>query len=53
LPKVKEETITDTKIAEFYNTTTQTLRVWKKNKDISLNRRYEAFRKHYIDVKNG
>lgn len=47
MPKTLSATITDKKIAEFYNTTTQTLRNWKKSDSVELNRRYEAFRAFY------
>jgi len=47
MPRVKENTITDKKIAEFFGTTTQTLRNWKNSRDISIMERYDAFREHF------
>jgi hypothetical protein len=48
MPKVKSTTITDKKIAEYFNTTTQTLRNWKNSDDEKLKRRYIAFKKYFL-----
>jgi hypothetical protein len=40
--------ITDKRIAEYFNITTQTLRNWKKSNDERLNNRYKAFREFLI-----
>lgn len=50
MPKVKETTITDIKIGEFYNISPVTLTRWKKSGDIRLIRRYIAF-KDFLDYK--
>lgn len=55
MPKVKKDTITNKKFAAFFNTTTETLRQWKKSDDVRLNRRYDALKIYFIrefDKKN-
>jgi uncharacterized protein YjcR len=48
VPRVKEHTITEVKIADFFGVSVNTLRNWRKSKDFSRNERYEAFREYYI-----
>lgn len=50
MPKVKETTITDIKLAEFYKITPQTLRNWKNSKDERLQNRYKAFKEFYKNM---
>ena len=46
MPKVKEKTVTDVKLSEFFKITTQTLRNWK-NGSQEYKRRYLALREYY------
>jgi len=47
MPKVKDTTLTDKKMAGFYGLTPQTLYNYKSSDNVKLNNRYKALRKFY------
>lgn len=50
MPKVKDTTITDKKIAEYFNLTQQTLGNWKRSNDNRLHERYKALKEYLIKI---
>ena len=52
MPRVKEDTFTDTKMAEFYGWTPQSFGNWNRSKNIQMLRRYEALKAYYLQETN-
>lgn len=47
MPRVKEDTITDIKLGEYFGISPVTLTRWKKSDDKKLHERYKAFKNYF------
>jgi|LGOV01.1.fsa_nt_gb DNA-binding transcriptional regulator YiaG len=50
MPKTKVDTVTKTKMAIFFNVTTETLRQWEKSDDKRLNHKYAALKDYLQNI---
>lgn len=50
MPRIKDETTADIKIAQYFGTTTQSLYNWKTSNRFELRERYDALRKYFEEI---